>query len=112
MLGDFLLVSGDTPVTIDMPRLQSLLAYLLLHRTAPQSRARLAFLLRPDSTEEQAHTNLRKVLYHLRQTFPHADSFLHIGRQSLSWQPQTAVPPIGMMRFSSIGQSTKVLMTL
>ncbi len=91
VLGDFLLVSGDTPVTtVDIPRLQSLLAYLLLHRAAPQSRAHLAFLLWPDSTEEQAHTNLRKVLYHLRQTFPHADSFLHIGRQSLSWQPQTA----------------------
>jgi len=30
LLGDFLLVSGDTPVmTINSPRLQSLLAYLL-----------------------------------------------------------------------------------
>jgi len=43
LLGDFLLVSGDTPVmTINSPRLQSLLAYLVLHRTAPQDRSPLA----------------------------------------------------------------------
>ena len=90
LLGDFLLVADERPVaTIEMPRLQSLLAYLLLHRAAPQSRAHLAFLLWPDSTEKQAHTNLRKALYLLRQTFSQADSFLHIGRQSLSWQPGT-----------------------
>ena len=90
LLGDFLLVADERPVaTIEMPRLQSLLAYLLLHRAAPQSRAHLAFLLWPDSTEQQAHTNLRKALYLLRQTFSQADSFLHIGRQSLSWQPGT-----------------------
>jgi len=91
LFGDFRLVASETdvPTIADMPRLQSLLAYLLLHRTAPQSRAHLAFLLWPDSTEGQAHTNLRKVLYLLRQTFPHTDSFLHIGRKSLSWQPST-----------------------
>jgi DNA-binding SARP family transcriptional activator len=88
LFGEFRLESSETDVpTIEMPRLQSLLAYLLLHRTAPQSRAHLAFLLWPDSTEEQAQTNLRKVLYLLRQTFPHTDSFLHIRRQSLSWKP-------------------------
>ena len=90
LFGDFWLEASETDVpAIEMPRLQSLLAYLLLHRTAPQSRAHLAFLLWPDSTEEQAQTNLRKVLYLLRQTFPHADSFLHIGRQSLFWKPRT-----------------------
>ncbi len=29
------------------------------------------------------------MLYLSRQTLPHADSFLHIGRQGLSWQPGT-----------------------
>ncbi|MGH2494669.1 MAG: protein kinase domain-containing protein [Ktedonobacteraceae bacterium] len=46
LLGDFRLNSGETPVTsIETPRLQSLLAYLALHHTAPQPRSRLAFLL-------------------------------------------------------------------
>jgi DNA-binding SARP family transcriptional activator len=92
LLGDFLLVSGDTPVTtLAVPRLQSLLAYLVLHRIAPQDRSHLAFLLWPDSTEAQAHTNLRKLLYQLRQAFPDADHFLQADKQSLQWQTTTDV---------------------
>ncbi|TMD66131.1 MAG: 6-hydroxy-D-nicotine oxidase, partial [Chloroflexi bacterium] len=91
LLGDFLLISGDTPVTtVTVPRLQSLLAYLLLHRNAPQDRSHLAFLLWPDSTEVQAHTNLRKLLYQLRQSLPHADHFLHVDNHSLQWLPAGA----------------------
>lgn len=88
LLGDFLLLSGETSVTtVTVPRVQSLLAYLVLHRRAPQDRAHLAFLFWPDSTEAQAHTNLRQLLYHLRQAFPNADHFLHTDRQHLHWQP-------------------------
>lgn len=88
LLGDFLLLSGDSPVTtVNVPRLQSLLGYLLLHRAAPQSRSHLAYLLWPDSTESQAHVNLRKALHHLRQALPGIDHFLHADRQSLHWQP-------------------------
>ena len=37
LLGDFRLIDGDAPVTaINTPRLQALLAYLVLHRNAPQ----------------------------------------------------------------------------
>src|SRR5579859_5622671 len=88
LLGDFLLLADDSPVTtLQVPRLQSLLAYLVLHRTAPQERSHLAFLLWPDSTDAQAHVNLRKALHHLRQTLPYADHFLCADRQSLHWQP-------------------------
>src|SRR5438105_4938325 len=89
LLGDFLLVSGDTPVTtVNVARLQSLLAYLVLHRTAPQARSHLAFLLWPDSDETQAHSNLRKLLHQLRQALPRADHFLHAGRHTLQWLPE------------------------
>ena len=89
LLGGFLLVYDDAPVTsFDMPRLQSLLAYLLLHRNTPQPRSQLAYLLWSDSTDAQAHTNLRNALYKIRQALPNADAFLHIDRQVLSWQPQ------------------------
>lgn len=91
LLGDFMLVSGETPVTtVTVPRVQSLLAYLVLHRSAPQDRSHLAFLLWPDSTEAQAHTNLRQLLYHLRQSLPDADQFLHADKQSLQWLPAHA----------------------
>jgi DNA-binding SARP family transcriptional activator len=66
-LGDFCLVYDGTPLTtVNAPRLQSLLAYLTLHRDASQSHSNLAFLLWPDSTEAQARTNLRKQVHYLR----------------------------------------------
>ena len=87
LLGDFLLVSGEAPVTsVDVPRLQSLLAYLVLHRAAPQPRAHLAYLMWPDSTDAQALTNLRNAVHRLRHTLPNADAFLHVTRQGLQWQ--------------------------
>src|SRR5690349_12052991 len=71
-----------------VPRLQSLLAYLVLHRSAPQDRSRLAFLLWPDSTDAQAHTNLRKLLHQLRQAVPDIDTYLHADRHNLHWVEQ------------------------
>src|SRR5437667_11949496 len=72
-----------------MPRLQSLLAYLLLHRSTPQGRSHLAFALWPDSTDAQAHTNLRNLVHKLRQALPNIDAFLSADRQTLFWQPGT-----------------------
>jgi DNA-binding SARP family transcriptional activator len=90
LLGDFLLLANDAPISsLDVPRLQSLLAYLALHRDHPQARSRLAFLLWPDSTDAQAHTNLRNLLYKLRTNLPEVDAFLIIKRQTLCWQPDT-----------------------
>jgi len=71
---------------LDSARGESLLAYLLLHRGAPQPRQRLAFLLWPDSTEQQAHTNLRKVLHNLRRALPDADRLIDIGPRTLQWR--------------------------
>jgi DNA-binding SARP family transcriptional activator len=91
LLGDFSLTIDDVPVaTMNVHRLQSLLAYLLLHRDAPQDRSRLAFLLWPDSSEAQAHTNLRKLLHQLRQSFPNVDAFLCADKHMLQWLPEHA----------------------
>jgi DNA-binding SARP family transcriptional activator len=81
------LIYGDTPLTtVNMSRLQSLLAYLVLQRHAPQSRHHLAFLLWPDTPEAQAHTNLRTLLHRLRQALPEADRFLQADAQTVQWQ--------------------------
>lgn len=94
LFGDFLLSLDNTPVTtITIPRLQSLLAYLLLHLDAPQDRSHLAFLLWPDSTEAQAHTNLRKLLHQLRQAFPEVEHFLFADKRTLYWQPTSVDAP-------------------
>jgi DNA-binding SARP family transcriptional activator/tetratricopeptide (TPR) repeat protein len=87
LLGDFRIRHDELPVAgVDSPRLQSLLAYLLLHRDAPQSRAHLAFLFWPDTGEDQARTNLRNLLHHLRRALPDADSYLEANVQILQWR--------------------------
>jgi DNA-binding SARP family transcriptional activator len=88
LLGDFSLAHSDRQVTgVNAARLQSLLAYLILHRHAPQSREQLAFLFWPDSREAQALNNLRKALHHLRQHLPDADAFIHADAKTLQWFP-------------------------
>jgi DNA-binding SARP family transcriptional activator len=71
---------------LDSTRAQSLLAYLLLHRRAPQSRQHVAFLLWPDSSESQARTNLRHVLHNLRRALPDPDRFLDVTPRTLQWR--------------------------
>ncbi|MFN8493654.1 MAG: BTAD domain-containing putative transcriptional regulator [Caldilineaceae bacterium] len=88
MLGDFRLMDDDSVMAaITQARHQALLAYLLLHRHAPQSRQQLAFLLWPDSSEAQAQTNLRKALAYLRQAASILAQAIYADRKVLQWQP-------------------------
>jgi DNA-binding SARP family transcriptional activator len=70
-----------------MARLQALLVYLLLHRQAPQPRQHIAFQFWPDSSEKQAHTNLRKLLFQLRNVLPDPDRFLVQDHLTVHWRP-------------------------
>ena len=90
LLGNFHLVYDGKPVTgLDSPRLQSFLAYLLIHRESPLPRQQLSFLFWPDSSESQSRTNLRNLLYRLRESLPEADQFLEIGQTTIWWQPDS-----------------------
>lgn len=84
---------GDRLITsVDAPRLQSLLGYLLVHSDAPpQPRERLASLFWPDSQEAQARTNLRQALHLLRRALPEAEPFLDGDGSSVRWRPDAAV---------------------
>ena len=91
LLGDFrLILAGTLVTTIVQARMQSLLAYLLLHREAPHLRQRIAFLFWPDSSEDQALTNLRQLLHQLRRCLPECDKFLQIETKTLQWRPDAA----------------------
>lgn len=96
LLGDFCLRIGDEPVrSLDTPRLQSLFAYLVLHRGAPQIRQHIAFRFWPDSTEKQSLTNLRHLLHDLRNAVPQIDGFVHANHKVLAWNneaPFTLAP--------------------
>jgi len=86
----FHVTNGDKTISgLHSIRLQTLLAYLLLHRDAPQSRQYLSFRFWPDSSEAQARTNLRQLLHHLRQALPDADTFLLCDMQTVRWNPDT-----------------------
>jgi DNA-binding SARP family transcriptional activator len=91
LLGDFRLLYADAPVTqLTAPRAQALLAYLVLHRDAPQSRQQLAFLLWPETTDAQARTNLRQLLHTLKQGLPQADRFVRTEGHTLQWRADAA----------------------
>jgi DNA-binding SARP family transcriptional activator len=81
-----LALDGERLPPLESARAQSLLAYLVLHDDAPQSRQRLAFMLWPDSTESQARTNLRHLLHTLRTTAPAVDRYLDVTPRTLRWR--------------------------
>jgi DNA-binding SARP family transcriptional activator len=86
LLGGFGVVTADPVRGLNAGRLQSLLAYLLLHRGAPQQRQHLAFLFWPDTQEAQAHSNLRTLVHRLRRALPQAERFLEVDGDTLLWR--------------------------
>lgn len=68
-------------------RQRSLLAYMALHRAAPQQRYALAAQFWPESGDRQAMTNLRKVIGNLRKTFPTLDHYLVLDNGVITWRP-------------------------
>jgi DNA-binding SARP family transcriptional activator/predicted ATPase len=90
LFGEFNLYYGDEQVTsFSSTRLQSLLAYLVLHPDVLHSRQQMAFLFWPDTTEAQARNNLRQLLHQLRQSLPAVEQFLRVDATSLQWRLKT-----------------------
>lgn len=86
LLGKFRITRDTPPIPALSTRLQSLIAYLVLHAGTPIPRHQIAFLFWPDSAESQARTNLRQLLHHLRTAIPDLDIFLDADTQSLTWR--------------------------
>jgi DNA-binding SARP family transcriptional activator len=88
LLGTFRIQHGGEPVTtLSQPRQQALLAYLMLRCHTAQARRQIAYTLWPDSSDGQAHTNLRRELHHLRQALPQAEQLLLAESRTLTWHP-------------------------
>ncbi|HSL46437.1 MAG TPA: AAA family ATPase [Anaerolineales bacterium] len=71
-------------------RLQTLIAYIILHRSAPVVRQRLAFIFWPDTSESQARTNLRNLIHQLRQALPFISTYITINNSILKWRDDGA----------------------
>ena len=87
LFGNLGISFAGRPVTaVNTNRLQSLLAYLILHGDMPQPRERLAFTLWPASSESQARTNLRQLLHHLKRALPAECNLLFTDHSTVQWK--------------------------
>src|SRR5260221_12726541 len=100
-------IGGRQAPALESARAESLLAFLLLHRDAPQPRSHIAFLLWPDSSEQQAHTNLRKVLHTLRNALPEAGRLIEVGARALQWRPDASLW-LGVAPFRDLVEAGRV----
>ncbi len=78
--------AGQPIIAVNTNRLQSLLAYLVLHSDTPQPRERLAFLLWPESRDSQARTNLRQLLHNLKRALPAESNSLVTDHFTVQWR--------------------------
>ncbi len=91
LLGGFELFYDDKPVDlVYSTRLQTLITYIILHRSAPVVRQHLAFLFWPDTSESQARTNLRNLIHQLRQALPFISTFINFDTNTLEWRSEPA----------------------
>jgi predicted ATPase/DNA-binding SARP family transcriptional activator len=89
LLGEFSLNYDDAPLTtVNIPRLQSLLAYLVLHRAQRQRRSVLAGLLDPDAPESHARHALSQAIWQLRRNLP---DLIESDRDSVGLSPRAAL---------------------
>jgi DNA-binding SARP family transcriptional activator/predicted ATPase len=87
LFGNLRISFAGRPVTaVNTNRLQSLIAYLILHGDTPQPRERLAFVLWPASSESQARTNLRQLLHHLKRALPAECDWLVTNHFEVRWR--------------------------
>src|SRR5260370_39780998 len=101
LFGNLRISLAGCPVTaVTTNRLQSLIAYLILHGNAPQPRERLAFLLWPASSESQARTNLRQLVDHLKRAWPAEGNWLETTHFAVRWR-QDATCLIDVADFQS-----------
>jgi DNA-binding SARP family transcriptional activator/tetratricopeptide (TPR) repeat protein len=82
-------IRDDGDVCTRSPRALALLAFLVAHAGTGQTRQRLAGLFWPDSTDEQALTNLRRELHHLRSALGN-DPSLVVTARDLGWHDENS----------------------
>ncbi len=85
-----ILVDGQPFRFSALPKTTALLAYLLLHRSAPTPRPQLAYILWPDVGEAEARGNLRRHLHDLRRALPAAPAqqpWLLVSNETIQWNP-------------------------
>jgi DNA-binding SARP family transcriptional activator len=87
LMGEFRIEYGNLPVSgFHSPRIQSILAYLLLNGEGEHSRQQLSFLFWPDQPEAQSRNNLRQTLHRLRLSLPDHNRYLMVDSSAVGWR--------------------------
>ncbi|WP_280770800.1 tetratricopeptide repeat protein [Salipaludibacillus daqingensis] len=108
MLGTFQCFYKNEPFNkVPTGKVQLLLAYLFLHADLPLNRKQLAFKFWPDTTEQQALTNLRKLIFHIKKIVPHADNHLGLNNGYIIWHSLNQLD-IDVFHFESLTSSHRV----
>ena len=98
-------IRADGDVRTRSPRALALLAFLVAHAGTGQSRQRLAGLFWPDSSDEQALTNLRRELHHLRGALRNDPSLVATARD-LGWHDEDSCQ-VDVRRFSKAAAAAR-----
>jgi DNA-binding SARP family transcriptional activator len=85
LLGEQYIAGSSATNLARSSRSIALLGFLAIHAEAPQPRQRLAAMFWPDSTEQQARTNLRRELHYLRVLLGD-DPSLVVDQATLMWR--------------------------
>ncbi|MBN1991823.1 MAG: AAA family ATPase [Anaerolineae bacterium] len=93
LLGQLRVFFNNHPLDVAArPKVESLLAYLLLQRNQTLSRDTAAFALWPDVSETDARANLRRHLHALNRALPlpnpPAETWILRDHQTIQWNPQ------------------------
>ena len=88
LLGGFRVIgAASIAIAAPSPRQQEIISYLILHaQGAAIPRQRVAGSLWPESTDQQALTNLRRELHHLREGWPGVSQLFDPRSRTLAWR--------------------------
>jgi len=90
LLGQFDVLRDGRRLTIPTRHAQALFAYLVLNATKPHRRERLSGMLWPDSSEDNARSNLRHELWRLRKALEKdGDSYFSANDLTIAFDPQS-----------------------
>ena len=85
LFGEFSMsVDGQPLLGLTSERSRTLVAFLLLHHHAPQSRSQIAVSLWPDATDAAGKANLRRRLHNLKQQLPDGN-WLQLEAKTIQW---------------------------
>ncbi len=101
LFGTFQLVCHGEQIMLGQPRLEEIVAWLAVRPGVAVARAQIAYQLWPDSSEKQAHTNTRNLLYKLKSAWPDLDDAIAITRNDVCWRADAAID-VDVQRFEAL----------